>query len=66
MKRPRRKFLHLAGGAPVSALFSRSSCAQGAGPLAERLAGYADRLRYGDLDTAILDKQHALSQICEG
>lgn len=63
MKRPRRKFLHLAG---ALALFSRSSCAQGAGPLAERLAGYADRLRYDDLDTAILDKQHALSQICEG
>ena len=48
----RRRVLHLAAGAAAWPLSAR---AQGAS-LAERLAGYADRLHYDDLDAATVER----------
>jgi 2-methylcitrate dehydratase len=67
---PRRQFLHLAAGAAALPTMSRIAMAQthptqpptqqGARPLAERLAAYADRLRYDDLDAATIEQVKSL------
>ena len=66
MKLPRRAFLHLAAGAAALPFTSRIACPQShpAGspseqpvrPLAERLAAYADGLRYDDIDEATVER----------
>ena len=64
MKIPRRRFLHLAAGAAASsavaglatAQTARQSSEPTAHPLAERLAAYADRLRYDDIDAATIER----------
>lgn len=68
MKIPRRRFLCLAAGAAalpaiptIAATVVRAQPAparakQTTPPLAERLAGYADRLRYGDIDAATIER----------
>jgi 2-methylcitrate dehydratase len=71
MKFPRRTFLHLAAGAATLPLASRSAraqtppAAQPTRPLAERLADYADRLHYDDLDAATIErvKSHVIDTI---
>jgi 2-methylcitrate dehydratase len=70
MKLPRRKFLHLAAGAaalPVTPQIAkaqnsqtRPTSAESVPPLAERLATYADRLRYDDLNAATVEQVKAL------
>src|SRR6202023_3767591 len=75
MKLPRRAFLQLAaGGAPLQVL-SRVARAQNhpiqppsgqpVRPLAERLAAYADGLRYDDIDAATIErvKTHVIDTI---
>jgi 2-methylcitrate dehydratase len=54
MKIPRRKFLALAAGAVALPAVGRAAAAQA--PLAERLAAYADRLRFDDLDAATIEQ----------
>src|SRR5262249_15921267 len=66
MKLPRRQFLHLAAGVAAMATASpiaraqtaptRPPTEQLAPPLAERLAGYADRLRYDDIDAPTIER----------
>ena len=71
MKLPRRTFLHLAAGAAAIPLASRSARAQTppaqqpTRPLAERLADYADRLHYDDLDAATIErvKSHVIDTL---
>ena len=75
MKFPRRRFLHLAAGAaaiPAVSAIVRAQPApasppskQATRPLAERLAGYADRLRYDDIDAATIErvKSHVIDVI---
>jgi len=61
MTLPRRNLLRLAAAAatlPVCFRFARS---QGAQPLAERLADYANRLRYQDLDAATIEQVKVLA-----
>jgi 2-methylcitrate dehydratase len=61
MQFPRRNFLRLAAGAALLTLTSRVSRAEDAAPgptrlpLAARLAAYADRLRFDDLDNATVE-----------
>jgi 2-methylcitrate dehydratase len=59
MQLPRRKFLHLAAGAgalPFAWSVARADDATSRpSPLATRLAAYADRLRYDDLDEATVE-----------
>src|SRR5271167_462444 len=65
MKLARRAVLHLAAGAAALPAASRMAGAQdrpkppserSIAPLAERLAGYADRLRYEDIDAATIER----------
>src|SRR5258706_4614828 len=75
MKLPRRAFLHLAAGAAAFSAATRFAFSQGdpAGPksgppvrpLAERLAAYADGLRYDDIDAATIErvKTHVIDTI---
>jgi 2-methylcitrate dehydratase len=66
MKIPRRRFLRLAAGAAalpaiptIASTVVRAQPAQAkqaTPPLAERLAGYADRLRYDDIDAATVER----------
>lgn len=64
MKLPRRRFLHLAAGAAAgsavaglaTAQTARQPSEQPAHPLAERLAAYADGLRYDDIDAATVER----------
>jgi 2-methylcitrate dehydratase len=66
MKFPRRQFLHLAAGVTVLPIASRIARSENHpasplleprdSPLAERLAAYADRLRYDDLDDATIER----------
>src|SRR5258708_29484737 len=63
MKLSRRKFVHLAAGGlalPAASRFARAQT-----PLAERLADYADRLRFEDIDAATLErvKAHVIDTI---
>jgi 2-methylcitrate dehydratase len=60
VKLPRRQFLHLAAGAAAVPALSRLSWAQTTRPLAERLADYAHRLRYDDLDAATVEQVKSL------
>src|SRR5438132_866725 len=59
MRLLRRKFLRLATGAPLLAAVQRTALGQTARPLAERLADYADRLRFDDLDAATVERVKA-------
>src|ERR1700732_4435796 len=75
MKLPRRSFLHLAAGAATLPVASRIAGAQNQStqppsaqpvrPLAERLAAYADGLRYEDIDAATIErvKTHVIDTI---
>src|SRR5260221_13675827 len=75
MKLPRRAFLHLAAGAAALPTASRIAYAQSrpteapseppVRPLAERLAFYADGLRYDDIDAATVErvKTHVIDAI---
>src|SRR5580704_1808132 len=72
MKLPRRAFLHLAAGAAALPAASRLAYSQSGPtgqpsvrPLAERLAAYADGLRYDDLDAATVErvKTHVIDTI---
>jgi 2-methylcitrate dehydratase len=75
MELPRRAFLHLAASAAALPLTSRIADAQSTPaqpsseqpvrPLAERLAAYADRLRYDDIDAATIErvKTHVIDTI---
>src|ERR1700730_4851791 len=66
MELPRRAFLHLTAGAAALPLGSRIASAQNqptqkpseqpVRPLAERLAAYADGLRYDDIDAATVER----------
>src|ERR1700735_2284536 len=68
MKIPRRRFLRLAAGAAalpaiptiattvVRAQPAPARAKQATPPLAEKLAGYADRLRYDDIDAATIER----------
>src|SRR5271169_304626 len=75
MKLPRRAFLHLAAGTAALPIASRIASAQNhpiaprseqpVRPLAERLAAYADGLRYDDIDAATIErvKTHVIDTI---
>src|SRR5215469_14175598 len=51
----RRKFLHLTGAALLAAPV-RSASAESTRPLADRLADYADRIGFADLDAATVER----------
>jgi 2-methylcitrate dehydratase len=57
MIRARRNFLRLAAGTLALPAIHRGACAQT--PLAERLADYASRLRFDDLDAATVERAKA-------
>jgi 2-methylcitrate dehydratase len=62
MKFARRKFLRVAAGALALPAIHRGACAQAVQaptPLAERLADYAFRLRFDDLDAATVERAKA-------
>jgi len=59
MKIDRRNVLRLATGAALVAGVPRTVAAETARPLAERLASYADNLRYEDLDAATVERVKA-------
>jgi 2-methylcitrate dehydratase len=62
MIRARRNFLRLAAGTLALPAIQRGACAQVASaqtPLAERLADYAFRLRFDDLDAATVERAKA-------
>jgi 2-methylcitrate dehydratase len=61
----RRKFLRFAAGAAALPAIHRAACAQSGRPLAERLADYADRLRFDDLDAATIErvKSHVIDTL---
>ena len=65
MTLPRRRFLHLAAGAVTSPMLYTAGRTQTMRPLAERLADYAHRLRYEDLDGATIErvKVHTIDSI---
>ncbi len=75
MKLPRRQVLNLAAGAallpaassgaPAQMHQGQPQAGQSVRPLAERLAGYADRLRYDDLDPETIErvKSHLIDTI---
>ena len=75
MKLPRRDFLHLAVGAAALPAVARIAYAQSSPtgqpptlpvrPLAEKLAAYADGLRYEDIDAATIEriKTHVIDTI---
>jgi 2-methylcitrate dehydratase len=60
MRLPRRNFLSLAASGAALPVLSRLSWSQDAQPLAERLADYAKRLRYEDLDAATIEQVKVL------
>jgi 2-methylcitrate dehydratase len=55
----RREILHLVAGATALAALGPAASAETIGPLADRLADYADRLRYEDLDAATVERVKA-------
>jgi 2-methylcitrate dehydratase len=65
MQLGRREFLGLASSASLLAALGRAAHAQTVRPLAERLAEYADRLRYDDLDAATIErvKSHVIDTL---
>src|SRR5882724_2143196 len=56
MKVDRRNVLRLATGAALAAGVPQAAPAETTRPLAERLADYAERLRYDDLDAATVER----------
>jgi len=60
MTLPRRHLLRLAVAAAASPLLPRAAGAQAVRPLAERLADYAARLHYDDLDAATVERVKVL------
>ena len=52
----RRKFLRLATGGALLAALGRRAQAQAARPLADRLADYADRVSFSDLDAVTIER----------
>jgi 2-methylcitrate dehydratase len=52
----RRRFLQLSAGAALLAAPGRTASAQAARPLADRLADYADRIGFSDLDAATIER----------
>jgi 2-methylcitrate dehydratase len=64
-KLARRRFLSLAAGAAALPVLPRIAIAQEVRPLAERLADYADRLRFEDIDAATVErvKSHVIDTI---
>jgi 2-methylcitrate dehydratase len=65
MKTARRRFLHLAASAAALPALSGAARAQPVRPLAERLADYADRLRFEDIDQETIErvKAHVIDTI---
>lgn len=59
MKPARRRFLHLAASAAALPALSGATQAQPVRPLAERLADYADRLRFEDVDQETIERVKA-------
>jgi len=59
MKLARRRLLQLTAGAAVLPAVSKAARAQAVRPLAERLADYADRLRFEDIDAATVERAKA-------
>jgi 2-methylcitrate dehydratase len=64
-KLARRRFLSLAAGAAALPVMPRIAIPQEARPLAERLADYADRLRFEDIDAVTVErvKSHVIDTI---
>jgi len=56
MKLARRDFLHLATGTALLAATGRAARADAVPPLADRLADYADRISFSDLDAATVER----------
>ena len=52
----RRGFLQLSTGAALLAASGRGAWAETARPLADRLADYADRIGFADLDAATVER----------
>jgi len=65
MKLARRNFLHLATGATLLAATGRAAWAEAVRPLADRLADYADRISFSDLDVATVEriKSHVIDTL---
>ena len=65
MKLARRRILQMAASAAVLPAVSRAGSAQTTRPLAERLADYADRLRFEDIDATTIEraKAHVIDSI---
>ena len=61
MKLPRRKVLALAAGAAVSPAYIHAAGAETGRPLAERLADYAEALRYENLDAATVEQTGSIN-----
>ena len=61
----RRKFLQLSTGAALLAAPGRTASAQAVRPLADRLADYADRISFADLDASSVEriKSHLIDTI---
>ena len=59
MKLARRRILQLAASAAVLPAIPSGASAQAARPLAERLADYAHRLRFDDIDAATVERAKA-------
>jgi 2-methylcitrate dehydratase len=59
MKLARRRILQMAASAAVLPAIASAASAQGARPLAERLADYAHRLRFDDIDAATVERAKA-------
>src|SRR6185437_10096195 len=58
-------FLHLATGATLLAATGRAAWAEAVRPLADRLADYADRISFSDLDVATVEriKSHVIDTL---
>ena len=52
----RRRFLQFSAGAALLAAPGRNAWAETARPLADRLADYADRISFADLDAATVER----------
>src|SRR5262249_22577987 len=65
MKPARRRFLHLAASVAALPALHVAGRAQSVRPLAERLADYAERLRFEDIDEATVErvKAHVIDTI---
>jgi 2-methylcitrate dehydratase len=59
MKLARRRILQMAASAAVLPAIASASSAQATRPLAERLADYAHRLRFDDIDPETVERAKA-------